>query len=155
MVQVEINPRFDDYASLLALLRKSFAFMEGRIDPPSSLHKFNIERLREKAEAETLLTAVDGDKLVGCLFVRHDSESLYLGKLAVDETVRGQGVARQLIDVANFIAKQWSCECLELETRVELTENQTFFTHLGFEKVEENAHDGYSRTTSYKYRRPM
>ena len=118
MVQVEINPQFDDYASLLALLHKSFAFMEGRIDPPSSLHSLDVDKLRLKAQEETLLTAIDDDKLVGCLFVRHQSDSLYLGKLAVDDSVRGHGVARQLVDVANLIGKQWSCQSLEVETRI-------------------------------------
>jgi len=155
MVQVEINPQFDNYAGLLALLRRSFAFMDGRIDPPSSLHKLDIDTLGEKGKAETLLTAIDGEKLVGCLFVRRSGDALYLGKLAVDDASRGQGVARQMIDVANFIGKQWSCQALELEARVELTENQTFFKQLGFEKVGENAHEGYARTTSYRYRRPI
>jgi len=121
MVQVEINPQFDDYAGLLALLHKSFAYMDGRIDPPSSLHKLDVDGLSEKAKAETLLTAVD--------------------------------VARQLVDVANLIGKQWSCQGLELECRVELGENQSFFTHLGFKKVGENAHKGYDQATSFKYRR--
>jgi len=155
MIQVEINPHFDNYAGLLALLHRSFAYMDGRIDPPSSLHKLDVNKLAAKAHAETLLTAVDGEKLVGCLFVRHDADALYLGKLAVDDASRGQGVARQLIDVANFIGKQWSCQCLELETRVELKENQVFFEHLGFIRVGENSHDGYTRPTSYRYRREI
>ena len=153
MVQVEINPEFDDYIGLLALLHRSFAFMDGRIDPPSSLHKLDVDSLHEKSKDETLLTAVDGGKLVGCLFVKQNADALYLGKLAVEEAYRGQGVARQLIDVANLIGNQWSCKTLELETRVELTENQTFFTHLGFEKVGENAHEGFERATSFLYRR--
>jgi len=155
MVQVEINPQFDDYAGLLALLHKSFAYMDGRIDPPSSLHKLDVDGLSEKAKAETLLTAVDGDNLVGCLFVRRNDDALYLGKLAVDDSSRGQGVARQLVDVANLIGKQWSCQSLELETRIELNENQSFFEHIGFERIGENSHEGYSAPTSYKYRRQI
>lgn len=153
MVQVEITPEFDDYIGLLALLHRSFAFMDGRIDPPSSLHKLDVDSLHEKSKNETLLTAVDGSKLVGCLFVKQNADSLYLGKLAVEDAYRGQGVARQLIDVANLIGNQWSCKTLELETRVELTENQTFFKHLGFEKVGENSHEGYERATSFRYQR--
>ena len=75
MVQVEINPEFDDFIGLLALLHRSFAFMDGRIDPPSSLHKLDVDSLHEKASAETLLTAMDGEKLVGCLFVRKDADT--------------------------------------------------------------------------------
>ena len=61
MVQIEINPKFDDFVSLLALLHRSFAYMDGRIDPPSSLHKLDVDALHEKARDETLLTAMDGE----------------------------------------------------------------------------------------------
>ena len=155
MVQIEINPKFDDFVSLLALLHRSFAFMDGRIDPPSSLHKLDVDALHEKARDETLLTAMDGEKLVGCLFVARNAGTLYLGKLAVDESARGNGVARQLIDVANLIGKQWSCKTIELEVRLELTENQSFFTHLGFDKVGESSHEGYTQPTSYRYQRSI
>ena len=155
MVQIEINPKFDDFVSLLALLHRSFAYMDGRIDPPSSLHKLDVDAMHEKARDETLLTAMDGEKLVGCLFVARNADTLYLGKLAVDESARGNGVARQLIDVANLIGKQWSCKNMELEVRVELTENQSFFTHLGFEKVGESSHEGYAQPTSYRYQRSI
>ena len=155
MVQIEINPKFDDFVSLLALLHRSFAYMDGRIDPPSSLHKLDVDAMHEKARDETLLTAMDGEKLVGCLFVARNAGTLYLGKLAVDESARGNGVARQLIDVANLIGKQWSCKTIELEVRLELTENQSFFTHLGFDKVGESSHEGYTQPTSYRYRRSI
>jgi GNAT superfamily N-acetyltransferase len=127
--------------------------MDGRINPPSSLHKLDAEGLRKKAEDETLLLAKSGELLAGCLFVRRQGNAVYLGKLAIDEAFRGKGLGRQFIDVATMIAKQWSCEALELETRVELHENQAFFEHLGFAKAGENAHEGFDRPTSFYYRK--
>ncbi len=153
MITIEVDSEFDDFSALLSLLQRSFSFMDGRISPPSSLHKLDADGLRQKAKDETLLLAKSGELLAGCLFVRKQGDALYLGKLAIDEGFRGKGLARQFIDVATMIARQWSCIALDLETRVELHENQTLFEHLGFEKIAENAHDGFDRTTSYYYRR--
>src|SRR3546814_2205076 len=43
---------FDDWTGLLALLRESFAYMEGRIDPLSSLHRLDASKLAVKAMEE-------------------------------------------------------------------------------------------------------
>jgi phosphinothricin acetyltransferase len=44
---------------------------------------------------------------------------------------------------------------LELQTRVELIENHNTFSALGFEKVAETAHPGYSRPTSITMQRAV
>jgi phosphinothricin acetyltransferase len=41
---------------------------------------------------------------------------------------------------------------LELETRIELTENHATFARMGFIKTAETAHPGYERPTSIKMR---
>lgn len=155
MVTIEVEPGFDDFESLLSLLKDAFAYMDGRIDPPSSLHRLDLDALKAKVADETLLVAKSGEQLIGCLFVRRQQQSVYLGKLAIVESFRGKGIARQFIDVAQMIANQWSCDALELETRVELTENQQLFEHLGFKRSGQNAHPGYDQPTSYRYRRDV
>ena len=42
---------------------------------------------------------------------------------------------------------------LELQTRIELTENHATFGALGFKKIAETAHPGYSRPTSITMRK--
>ena len=44
---------------------------------------------------------------------------------------------------------------LELETRIELTENHETFAALGFVKVSEGAHPGYDRTTFITMRKTL
>ncbi len=39
METVRIDEGFDRYEELLSLIRASFAYMDGRIDPPSSAHR--------------------------------------------------------------------------------------------------------------------
>lgn len=44
---------------------------------------------------------------------------------------------------------------LELDTRIELTENHATFAALGFVKTGEDAHDGYDRPTFITMQKPL
>lgn len=59
------------------------------------------------------------------------------------------------MEIAESIARENDRYCLELQTRVELIENHNIFTTLGFEKVAESAHPGYSRPTSIIMRKRL
>lgn len=153
-VQIGVAPAgFDSWPELLALLRDAFAFMAARIDPPSSLLRMSADDLRAKAKVETLIVARDGTQLVGCAFADVRDDCVYVGKVAVARRARGQGVARRLIAAAEALAAQQQRPCLELQTRIELVENQRTFAALGFEKVAETAHAGYDRPTSITMRK--
>ena len=41
---------FERWEELLAIIRESFAYMDGVIDPPSSAHRLTPETLRAKAQ---------------------------------------------------------------------------------------------------------
>jgi hypothetical protein len=74
---------FDDWLGLLALLQAAFAYMDGRIDPPSSLQAMCAEDLRAKAQRERLIVAHHGGQLVGCAFADIRAHCVYVGKVAV------------------------------------------------------------------------
>ncbi len=94
--------------------------MEGRIDPPSSLLRMDAQDLEHKCREETLILALRGDTLIGCAFARREPDRMYLGKLAVRADFRGQGLARQMIERAEALARSAGLAYLELETRLEL-----------------------------------
>ena len=133
---------------VLDLLHRAFAYMEARIDPPSSLHRLSVERIREDAAAGGLIGAFDGEALVGCVFVRAHGDALYVGKLAVEPSRQGQGIGKMLLAEAERRAVARGLSALTLQTRVELTENHQAFARAGFVKTGETAHDGYDRPTS-------
>lgn len=149
------NPENVDWAHLHGLLHRSFAYMDGRIDPPSSLHRLTVEGLVHKASNETLILAYRNDNVVGCMFCRSESPWLYVGKVAVEEDMQGQGIGGRLFRHAFEMAQRDGFEGLELETRVELIENHQAFGRLGFVKVGEDAHAGYDRPTSIRMRAPL
>ena len=139
---------FQDWPELLRLLQDCFAFMESRINPPSSLHTLGAAELRAKAAKETLLIDTDNTGLVGCAYAEVRPNCVYLGKVAVAPRARGQGLARRFVELAQDLARQHGRAVLELQVRIELTENQATFAALGFKSVAHTAHAGFARPTS-------
>ncbi len=132
----------------LHLIRAAFAYMDGRVDPPSSMHRLTIADVQRKAEAGDLLGAYQDGKLVACVTLSWRERDLYIGKLAVKEACRGNGIARRLVEAAEARARAAGLQQLVLESRVELTENHAAFARLGFVQTGTTAHAGYDRPTS-------
>lgn len=154
--KLEIGPpHFSNWPALHQLLVDSFAYMEGRIDPPSSLNRMSPETLREKSAEETLIIVWLDDVVMACGFLKETADAIYLGKLAVREDVRGRGILRKIMAAAEDIAKARSKQALELQTRVELTENHRTFAALGFVQTGTTAHAGYDRPTSITMRKAL
>lgn len=142
-----------DWAAILALLREAFAYMDGVIDPPSSLHRLTeMDIARQASEAEVW---VMGNPPLACMFLTQKGDHLYLGKLAVAAKHLGQGMARSLIETALSRAAALGLNAVELETRVELTVNHAIFRALGFVEVGRSAHPGFDRPTSVTFRRAV
>ena len=146
---------WQDWDEILALIHRAFAFMEGRIDPPSSLHRLDTKSLADKAKAEICFLAHDGYRMTGCVFCMPARDHLYVGKLAVDPGHQGKGIGRALMDRVAEEARLLGLAALELETRIELVENHAKFAAMGFRKTGENAHPGFNRATSITMRKPL
>ena len=156
MIRVELaSPDFNNWAGVLDLLREAFAYMEGRVDPPSSLNRLDLPGIEQKARAETVILAFDDELLVGCAFLRDVTDALYVGKVAVSPALRNSGVARKMIVQAERVAAGKGLPYLELQTRIELVKNHKVFTALGFVKTNESSHKGYSRPTSISMRKAV
>lgn len=135
-----------EIAEILDLIRAEFAFMEGRISPPSSLHDLTGQTVAEFAQSGEIW--VLGRPLLAVVFMTRSKDALYLGKLAVASSARGTGLARCLIEHAVKRAKDLGLTCLRLNVRIELTENQRAFAALGFSETARESHPGFDRPTS-------
>lgn len=155
MTPRRIAPDYTGWDAVLRLILDSFAFMEGRIDPPSSAHRLRVPEMAAQAGTGAVWVVEEADRPVACLFAKVAGDALYLGKLSVSAGHRGQGLARRLIAVAEEEARSRGLAKLELETRIELTENHAAFARLGFVKVAETAHPGYDRPTSITMRKRL
>lgn len=148
----------DDFAQwegVRALILQAFAYMEGRIDPPSSALRLTPQGMAADAARGALLFAELDGRLAGCLFAQPRGDALYLGKLAVRPELQGHGVGRALIEAARAEARARGLAALELQTRIELVENHAAFARMGFVKVGETAHPGFDRPTSVSMRSPL
>jgi len=150
---VQIPPDSPHVQEVLDLIRRSFASMDGRIDPPSSMHHLTLDALAAQAEAGEVWAI--GTPVVASVVLTPRADVLYLGKLAVSEDQRGQGLARHLIEHAVRRARALGLSAVDLQTRVELTENHAAFARLGFRQVATTAHAGFDRPTSLTMRRTV
>jgi predicted N-acetyltransferase YhbS len=146
---------FDRWEEVLSLINRSFAYMDGVIDPPSSAHQLTAEGLRRKAEEETGFLATWEGRIIGCVFVVEREHDCYIGKLAVDPELQGQGIGKKLVEAAEEFATAMGKTALELQTRIELTANHGAFARLGFREMARTAHDGYDRPTSITMRKVL
>lgn len=145
----------EDWSAVLRLIQTAFAYMDSRIDPPSSMHRLTeADIARQAAEGEVWLIGPTGAP-EACVFLTVKPGALYIGKLAVALDARGRGLARRLLDTAGARARALGLPALELQTRVELTENQAAFAAMGFARTGATAHRGYDRPTSFTYRREL
>ena len=143
---------FADWEAVRALIHDAFAYMNGRIDPPSSAWRLTPQSMAADAAEGALLLAGAGHTLVGCVFVRPKQDALYIGKLAVQPGLHGSGIGKALVQAARAEALALGLKALELETRIELTENHAAFARMGFTRTAETAHPGYERPTSITMR---
>jgi ribosomal protein S18 acetylase RimI-like enzyme len=133
---------------VLALIRSEFAYMDGVIDPPSSMHRLTLDNLASGGEVW-----VTGVPVVACVVLTVKGDVLYVSKLAVAAGSRGKGHARALVDVAETRARTLGLGSLELQVRVELEGNQRAFVAMGFTETGRTAHPGYDRPTSVTMQR--
>lgn len=146
MIETRHTPEDGALKEILALIRAEFAYMDERIDPPSSMHRLSLADVaRHCTEGEVWSL---GKPVVACMFLTIKPGRLYLGKLAVATSERGKGHAARLIDIARKRARSLELSAVELQTRVELIENHAAFAAMGFVKTAETAHEGYDRPTS-------
>jgi phosphinothricin acetyltransferase len=132
-------------AQVLRLIQTSFAYMTGRIDPPSSMHQLTVSALAQMAKDSSVLAL--GDPVAACLVAKPLPHALYLGKIAIASDLRGRGVLRALLGRSEELARSLSLSRLELQVRIELVENQKIFGICGFVETARNAHPGYDRAT--------
>ena len=138
---------------ILQLIKTSYAYMQDRIDPPSSMHRLTVADIARHCDTGEVWSI--GTPPMACMFLNPQSDSLYLGKLAVSVAHRHQGLARTLITQAARRAQAHGKTFLELETRIELTENHQAFARLGFVKTAHAAHPGYDHPTFIVMRKPV
>lgn len=145
----------DDPVPVLRLIRAAFAYMDRRIDPPSSAHRLTADTMRRIAAEAEVWVIEDAQRVIATVTLGPGAGCVHVGKLAVSGRHRGKGLARTLIDHAEHRARALGLDALELQSRVELTENHAAFRRLGFHEIGRTAHPGYDHPTSITFRKQL
>ncbi len=135
-----------DAQAAAALIRATFAGQP--VDPPPSAVRETTETVAAHILAHGGAGWDGATDLVGVLLWSERPGALYIGRLAVANDARHQGIARKLLEFAEIEARRRSLPRLRLGVRVELTSNHRLFAACGFIEVGRSAHDGYDRPTS-------
>ena len=146
---------FSEWEKVRALILDAFAYMEERINPPSSALRLTAQSMQADAAEGALLIAERAGDLLGCVFVRSKDDALYVYKFAVRPGLQGLGVGGMLMAAVRAEATRLGIKTLELQTRIELTQNHATFARMGFVKTGETAHTGFDRPTSITMRAPV
>ncbi|MEC7257365.1 MAG: GNAT family N-acetyltransferase [Pseudomonadota bacterium] len=153
MTPRRLRPGDAHLTDTLRLIRQCFSAMDGRIDPPSSMHLMTLDSLEHTAASAEVWAM--GEPPVACVVLTHQPDALYIGKLAVSPERRRQGLAARLIDLGEQRARALGLPSLRLQTRVELIENHSVFISMGFRETARTAHPGYDRPTSITMERAV
>ncbi|TIO68494.1 MAG: GNAT family N-acetyltransferase, partial [Mesorhizobium sp.] len=98
---------------------------------------------------------MENGRIVGCVFAMERADDFYVGKLAVEPSLQGQGIGGRLMQAVDDLAHRRGKQALELQTRIELTANHAAFARLGFRETGRTAHAGYDRPTSITMRKVL
>lgn len=141
----------DDMGPVHTLLKQTFAYMEGRIDPPSSLDRMDVDDLARQAVLGEIWVIDGPEGPLACVILTPQRDTLYLGKLAVAPVARGQGLARVMVELSLTRARALGLPSVSLQTRMELVENHATFVAMGFTMTGTTAHPGFDRPTSVSF----
>ncbi len=124
--------------------------MDGRIDPPASMHRLTEGGVLRQTEAGGVRGVGPAEAPLACVFHTPKPGALCLGKRAVATAARRQGPARHLVALAKARARAPGLGALELQTRVQRANDPAAFARLGG-----TAHPGCDRITSSTLRKPV
>lgn len=131
-----------DADAIKALVEKAYAPYVDRLGlRPAPM---DVDYEVELTERDGWVAVVEG-RVVGVLVVDAEGDHLFVHNIAVDPALQGQGLGRELLDLAERRAGELHIDELRLLTNELMTENRAMYAHLGWEETEVRAERGYRR----------
>ena len=145
-----------DAPSLAATIAAAFEQYRGKLVPESGAFRETADGIAAelKKDAGAIIAERNG-VILGCVMTKLEEGDLYLGRLSVVPTARGEGLARRLIEAVEEQARRRGLPGVRLGVRVVLTENQKLFSALGYVETSREAHPGFDHPTSINMRKAL
>jgi ribosomal protein S18 acetylase RimI-like enzyme len=145
-----------DARVIAATIAAAFEQYRGRLEPESGAFRETAEGIAaELAHDSGAILAERNGKVVGCVMLKLIDDDLYFGRLSVLPEARGLGIARRLVEAVEDEARRRELSGVRLGVRIVLTDNQRFFSSLGYVEVSREAHEGFDHATSINMRKPL
>jgi predicted N-acetyltransferase YhbS len=133
--------------AIVTLLQRAFGQYRGKLRPESGALRETADSLRDAMSSGTILLAVRGDRILGCVSVQRRPDHAYAGRLAVEPMERGAGLGRALLARAEILARELGAQRLRVDVRLKLHDSRAFFRAQGFREGTQRSHPGFSRPT--------
>jgi GNAT superfamily N-acetyltransferase len=120
-----------DTDALVALI--NLAFRPERIAIEGD--RINAEKLQPFLTNGKFLVLEDGEGLAGCVYAEVRGSRGYIGLLSLRPTLRGRGLGRRLMALAEEYLANASCEAVDLRTISARTDLVPMYKHLGYQET--------------------
>lgn len=89
--------------------------------------------------------AVSAGRVVGAIVLKTTDEGFYVDNVAVRPDVKGQGVGRLLLELAETEARRQGYKSIYLATHELMVENRALYLRIGYEEYDRRVVSGYPR----------
>jgi GNAT superfamily N-acetyltransferase len=128
-----------DEAGEVARLLAAFRDWEGRDWPDDASFRASVERIITREDSEYLLGAAGDGAPAGVVQLRFrwtvwwEAEDCWIEDVFVEQSARGSGLGRALVEAAIARAEERGCRRVDLDTGADNTTAQRLYASLGFE----------------------
>ena len=143
MSKVSIRPaRPEDASGIAACVCEAYVHYIERIGrQPGPM----LESYQEVIQQFQVHVAIAGSKVVGAIVLKVTEEGFYLDNVSVRPSVKGKGVGRTLLELAESEAQRQGYKSIYLATHELMTENRTLYSRIGYAEYDHRVVNGFPR----------
>ena len=104
-----------------------------------------LEDYAEVISQSQVHVALAGNRLVGAIVLKVTGEGFYVDNVAVRPSVKGKGVGRMMLELAETEARRQGFQSIHLATHELMTENRNLYTRIGYVEYDHRVINGYPR----------
>ena len=124
----------EDAADLQNVMESAYSAYQERMDG-KRLPPMDVDYSSEIRDYPTWVAESNGSIVAGLIMMFED-DFASIANIAVHPDFQGQGVGRELMKLAENVAKEEASPELRLATHILLTENISLYEHLGWSEIE-------------------
>lgn len=94
--------------------------------------------------------AISAGKVVGAIVLKVTDEGFYIDNVSVRPSVKGKGVGRALLELAEAEALRQGYNSIYLATHELMTENRALYARIGYVQYDQRVVNGYARVLMRK-----